>query len=142
MRVVLDTNVLVSAFLSSRGAPAQILQFLEQEAFDLLISPEIVQEYAAALGYERVKKVHKLSDAQVQSVLEDLKAVATLVQPVFTPAVVTEDADDDKFFACAIEGGADIIVSGDARVQAVKEYQGIQVLSPAVFVALLTQGQS
>lgn len=141
MRVVLDTNVVVSAFLSPRGAPAQILQALEQEAFELLVSAQILGEYVAALGYERVRKVHKLTDAQIRSAVDDLAAIAILVQPVFTPAVAPADADDDKLFACAVDGNADMIVSGDTRVQAVNEYEGIRVLSPPVFVALLAQRQ-
>ena len=139
MKVVLDTNVIVSAFLSSRGAPAQVLEQLKREAFELLLSPAIVKEYRAALGYERVKKAHKLSDEQIQVVLEDLKALAGLVDPEKTPDVVTMDADDNILFACAIAGSADVIVSGDAHVQAVKQYQGIQVLSPTAFVTLLGQ---
>jgi len=142
MRVVLDTNVIVSAFLSPRGDPARVLQGFRQERFDLLVSPAILQEYAAALRYDRVRKVHKLSDAQLESALEDLKAVAILITPAVTPAVVPADAEDDKFFACAVAGHADMIVSGDAHVQAVKQHQGILVLSPAAFVALLDQTQA
>jgi putative PIN family toxin of toxin-antitoxin system len=140
MKVVLDTNVVVSAFLSPRGAPAQVLRYFQQEAFELLVSPPILQEYAAALRYDRVRKAHKLTDAQIESALEDLKAVAILVMPAVIPAVVAADTDDDKFFACAVAGRADIIVSGDAHVQAVKQHQGIPVLAPAAFVALLAQG--
>ena len=139
MRAVLDTNVIVSAFLSPRGVPAQVLTYFQQEAFDLLISPSILEEYAAALRYDRVRKVHKLSEAQLESALENLKVIAILVIPAATPAVVSADVEDDKFFACAVAGHADIIVSGDAHVQAVKHYQGITVLSPAAFVALLDQ---
>lgn len=141
MRVVLDTNVVVSAFLSLRGAPAQVLQYFQQEAFELVVSPAILQEYAAALRYDRVRKVHKLTDAQLESAIEDLKAIAILVTPAATPAVVPADADDDKFFACAVAGRAEIIVSGDVHVQAVKQHQGIRVLSPAAFVALLAHGE-
>lgn len=139
MRVVLDTNVIVSAFLSPRGAPAQVLQYFQQGTFELLVSPAILREYAAALRYDRVRKVHKLSDAQIESALEDLQAIAILVVPATTPSVVPADADDDKFFACAIAGRADFIVSGDTHVQAVKQYQGIPVLSPAALVTLLAQ---
>ena len=142
MRVVLDTNVIVSAFLSPRGAPAQVLQSFRQGVFDMLVSPAILREYRAALRYDRVRKVHKLTEAQLESALEDLQAVAILVTPTVTPAVFPADAEDDKFFACAVVGHADIIVSGDAHVQGIGQYQGIPVLSPAVFVALLDQTQA
>ena len=139
MRAVLDTNVVVSAFLSQRAAPAQILRYFQQEAFQLLVSPAILQEYAAALRYDRVRKVHKLTDAQIQTALGDLSDLAILVQPTSLPAVVAADADDGILFACAVEGRADVIVSGDAHVQAVKQHRGIPVLSPAAFAAWLEQ---
>lgn len=141
MRVVLDTNVVVSAFLSVRSAPARIMQALQQDAFELLVSPEILQEYGAALRYDRVRRVHRLTEAQVDSALEDLKGLAIMVEPTISPKIIAADADDDKFFACAVEGRADVIVSGDAHVQAVKQYGGIPVLAPAAFVALLAQSE-
>jgi uncharacterized protein len=137
MRVVIDTNVFVSAFLSPHGVPARIFAFFKQEAFELLISEEILREYTTALHYDRVKKAHKLSDEEIIRVLEDLKAAAMLVRPTVSLTVVASDPDDDKFFECALEGGAHFIVSGDARVQAVKHYQGIQVFSPTLFLAIL-----
>jgi putative PIN family toxin of toxin-antitoxin system len=139
MRVVLDTNVVVSAFLSSSGVAARILKHLEQEAFELLLCEDILHEYVVALGYERVKKQHKLSDEQIVRVLEELRASAAFVKPAVQLTVVAADPDDDKFFECALEGGAHFIVSGDTTVQAVKQYQGIQVLSPTLFLAMLAQ---
>jgi uncharacterized protein len=139
MKVVLDTNVVVSAFLSPGGAPAHILKLLEQEAFELIISEEILQEYAVALSYDRVQKLHKLTDQQILRVLEDLRTVATFVKPTVSLTVVASDPDDNKLFECALAGGAQCIVSGDTKVQAVKHYQGIEVVSPALFLALLEQ---
>jgi uncharacterized protein len=139
MRVVIDTNVFVSAFLSPLGVPARIFKLLEQEAFGLLISEEIFREYEAALQYDRVRKRHKLTSEQIIKALEDLQAAAIFIKPTVSLTVVISDTDDNKFFECALEGSADIIVSGDAKVQAVKHYQGIQVLSPTLFLAMLEQ---
>ena len=139
MKVVIDTNVLVSAFLSPRGVPARIFKRLEQEAFELLLSEQILHEYAVALRYERVKKVHKLTDEQIVRLLEDLRTSATIIKPTRSLTVVAADPDDNKLFECALAGGAQFIVSGDAKVQAVKHYQGIEVLSPTLFLALIEQ---
>ena len=139
MKVVIDTNVLVSAFLSPRGVPARIFKLLEQEAFELLLSEKILHEYAVALRYERVKKVHKLSDEQIVRLLEDLRTSATIIKPTRSLTVVAVDPDDNKLFECALAGGAQFIVSGDAKVQAVKHYQGIEVFSPALFLVMLEQ---
>ena len=139
MKVVIDTNVVVSSFLSPGGAPARILKLLEQEAFELVISEEILQEYAVALQYDRVQKLHKLTDQQIIRVIEDLRAAATFVKPTVSLTVVASDPDDNKLFACAVAGSAQFIVSGDTKVQAVKHYQGVVVLSPTLFLTMLEQ---
>jgi predicted nucleic acid-binding protein len=59
------------------------------------------------------------------------------VTPADAPAVVASDVDDDKLFACALAGNAEIIVPGDAQVLAVRRYRDIQVLSSAGLLALL-----
>jgi putative PIN family toxin of toxin-antitoxin system len=139
MKVVLDTNVLVSAFLSPYGVPARILKYLEQEAFELLLSEEILEEYKDAFRYDEVKKAHKLTNEQITRVLDDLRVSAKVMKPTVSVSVVASDPDDNKLFACALAGGADFIISGDTTVQAVKHYREIQVLSPKLFLVVLEQ---
>jgi putative PIN family toxin of toxin-antitoxin system len=139
MKVVLDTHVLVSAFLSPSGVPARILKYFEQEAFELLLSEEILMEYKAALRYDQVKKAHKLADVQIAGVLEDLRAPSKLIRPTVSVSVVASDPDDNMLFACALAGGAQFVISGDTHVLAVKHYQEIQVLSPKLFLIVLEQ---
>lgn len=140
MRAVLDTNVVVSAFLSRTGAPAQVFELLAQEAFVLLVSEQILDEYARALGYEKVRARHGLDEAAIAAVIGDLAAASVLVAPEESLRVVERDTADDKFFECATAGGADYVVSGDAAVLAVEEYRGIAVVSPAMFVELVKDG--
>lgn len=138
MRIVLDTNIIVSAFLSTRGVSARILQLFEAEAFELVVSQPLLDEYQEALGYDKVRKLHGMSHAEIEQRVADLRATAIFVTPTAVVQVVS-DPDDDMLFAAAIEGQAEVIVSGDAAVQAVKEYQGIRVLAPALFLAFLEQ---
>jgi putative PIN family toxin of toxin-antitoxin system len=140
MRVVIDTNVIVSAFLSPTGPPAQLLTLLEQEAFELLVSEPILAEYQRALGYRKVRARHGMDNATLVEVIDDLRAVALLVDPTESLEVVPQDAADDMFFECAVTGGAAYIVSGDANVLAVDVFRGIGVVSPALFLELLVQG--
>ena len=136
MRAVIDTNILVSSFLSTQSSSARILRLFEEEAFELVVSQPLLDEYQEALGYEKVRKMHGMADEEIQQRVADLKTTAIFVTPTASIKVVS-DPDDDMLFAAALEGQADIIVSGDAAVQAVKEYQGIRVLSPTLFIALL-----
>jgi putative PIN family toxin of toxin-antitoxin system len=139
MKVVLDTNVVVSAFLSPDGVPAKILEHLRNDIFQLLISPPILDEYRRALMYKRVQDRHGLSADEIDGAMRDLGGASICLNPATAISIVESDADDNKFFECAVEGNANYIVSGDSAVQRVREYQGIQVLSPALFLALLEQ---
>ncbi|KKK89767.1 hypothetical protein LCGC14_2729810 [marine sediment metagenome] len=140
MRVVIDTNVIVSAFLSPTGAPAQLLTLLEQEAFALLVSEPILAEYLKALGYHKVRSRHGMDSAALAEVIDNLRAASVLVDPTESLRVVQQDAADDKFFECAVTGGGAYIVSGDANVQAVDIFRGVRVVSPALFLEILVQG--
>ena len=139
MRVVIDTNVIVSAFLSPTGAPAQLLTHLEQEAFVLLVSEPILEEYQRALNYAKVRALHGMSRAAIGDVMDDMRATAVLVEPIERLDVVPQDRDDNKFFECAAAGDATYIVSGDAKVQAVGVFRGIVVVSPGLFLEILKQ---
>lgn len=139
MRVAIDTNVIVSAFLSPSGVPAQLLAYLEAEAYVLLVSGPILAEYGRALQYPKVRTLHGMRDDEIAGVLDVLRAVAVLVESGERLDVVKEDRDDNKFFECGVAGGASYLVSGDAKVQAVGLYQGIRVVAPALFLEILDQ---
>jgi uncharacterized protein len=139
MRVVIDTNVVVSSALSSLGAPARIVQHGIEGTFQLVVSETILAEYKRALGYERARKRHKYTPDRIDKLISDIRDNATLVAGTLSLNVIREDPDDDKFLECAVEGGAEYIVSGDAHLLNLQNYQGIQILTPAVFDALLNQ---
>src|SRR5690606_32790492 len=91
MRVVLDTNIIVSAFLSPSGAPAQILSYLEQDAFSLLVSSALLEEYERALNYANVRALHGMSRAEITAAMDDLAAAAVMVEPTEPLDVVQQD---------------------------------------------------
>lgn len=137
MRIVIDTNVLISAFLSPRGAPAHVFRQYEQGSFDLLVSEPILTEYQQALKYPKVQAHHQMSDAEVASVIENFRRAAIIVSPQVPVQPDLADKDDIKLFACAVAGEGEYIVSGDRLVQDVGAYKGIQVLSPSLFLTVL-----
>lgn len=135
MRFVLDTNVIVSRYLSPHGRVARIVDLWEQGAFDLLISEVILSEYARVLRYSRLRPIHGLTDAQLAEIDEAFQEFTELVVPDETPAVVEDDPDDDHFLACADSGAADGIVTGDPHLLKLGIYKGISILSPAEFLS-------
>mgnify|MGYP002075765757 CR=1 FL=1 len=137
MRIVIDTNVLISAFLSSYGSPAEVFREYEHGSFDLLVSEPILVEYQQALTYPKVQMRHQLSDTDVAHTIEEVRRGSIVVTPKSTVALNISDKDDIKFFACAVAGEGEYIVSGDRLVQDVGAYKGIQVLSPSLFLTVL-----
>lgn len=129
MRVVLDTNVLVSGVFFS-GKPRRILEAWKNRQIEIVASLEILEEY---------RRVGERLGNQFEGVSLDpfitLLATNALIVPLrhLTEAVVS-DADDDKFFACALAAECRIIVSGDKRVLAASGYGGVEVLTPRTFV--------
>jgi putative PIN family toxin of toxin-antitoxin system len=139
MRLVLDTNVLISAFLSPAGHPGQILQAWRQQQLELVVSQTLLHEYAEAIGYEKIRKRLGFSQAHIEEIVHSLKNSSVFIEDIYTGLTITADPDDNMLFSTALSGQAEFIISGDGKVQAVKVYQGIRVLSPAVFLSLLKQ---
>ena len=139
MRIVIDTNVLVSAFLSSHGSPAEVFRQYEHGLFDLLVSEPILAEYQQALTYRKVQMRHQMSDSDVARTIEEVRRGSIVVTPKSTVALDISDKDDIKFFACAVAGAGEYIVSGDRLVQEVGAYRGVQVLSPSLFLTVLKE---
>ena len=129
MRVVLDTNVLISgAFFS--GPPSRVLDACIAGIFRLLLTPEIVEEYRK-VGEEFTRTRRNLD---FERLLNLLVAQAVFLQAPQLDRPLCRDPGDDKFIACAIAGKADVIVSGDRDMLAVSGQLGIRVLRPREFV--------
>jgi putative PIN family toxin of toxin-antitoxin system len=135
--VVLDTNVVISALLSSSGTPAQILAAWEDERFEVATSPALLDELERALGYERVRKYFKQPGAKITSLLKRFKSVGILVESQFELDIIPEDPDDNRVLECAVAANAVYIVSGDEHLLGLKKYREIIILPPAGFIALL-----
>jgi putative PIN family toxin of toxin-antitoxin system len=136
MRVVLDTNVVVSGYLAPTGTPAAVLSLWERGVFDLVVSAEIVAEYERVLREPDIRRLHHKTDSEIDAVIQRIRQAALQAVPAQRLAVVAADSDDDKILECAVAGNADHIVSGDKHLLALGSYQEIQILPPAVFVRL------
>lgn len=131
MKVVLDTNVLVSGLIFG-GTPARILTAWATDRFRLVASPEILEEYrrvGVALAAGREPLVRALD-----ALLAMVAVHATVVHAPALASPVCEDPDDDKFLAAALAGGATVVVSGDKHLRRVSGWQSIEVLTPRQFV--------
>lgn len=137
MIVVLDTNIIISSLLSSKGAPAEIIRRWEAEELEVVTSRPLLEELVRALQYEQVKKYLKRPQEQIDAFVKRFAAIAMFVEPRLSLAVVPNDPDDDRVLECAVEGGASYIVTGDTHLLSLREYQGIVILTPRSFLAVL-----
>ncbi len=137
MRVVLDSNVVVSSYIISIGAPAYLIAAWRNQAFVLVVSDSVLSEYQRSLGYPRVSRRHGLTPEQIAEQIAYIRESALMVVPENLPRVVPNDPDDDQIIACALAGQADYIVTGDHHLLDLREYRGIRILSPAVFLVML-----
>jgi putative PIN family toxin of toxin-antitoxin system len=140
LRVVLDTNLFVSALLNPEGPAFEILKAsgLEgEQKYELVISDEILSEFRKVLSYPRIQKLHKWSKEKVEIFITLLKEIAHIDESQSRERIVFEDPDDDKFFHLAIKTGAQYIVSRDIHLLNVKEFRGVRVLKPEVFLSAL-----
>src|SRR5262249_33895482 len=132
LRVVVDTNVFISAFLHPDRPIFQIIQQAIERRYHLLISPALVQELGRVLredfGVEDQLRIQRL---------KILVRAAEIVIPKTTLEVIKEDPADDRVLECAVEGQADLIVSGDYHLRRLKSYQGIPIVRPVDFLRTL-----
>ncbi len=137
MIIVMDTNVLVSAHLSSKGAPATIVNRWQAGDFEIAISPQLIAELERALNYPQVQKYIQATQEELVAFINHLQAIANVVEPQETLDVLEDDPDDNRVVECALAGGATYIVSGDKHLLKLQEYNQIIILEPRAFVAVL-----
>jgi putative PIN family toxin of toxin-antitoxin system len=132
-RVVLDTNVLVSALLFS-GPPNGLVMLWQEKQFVLLISKDVLLEYYRVLAYPKfVLAPEEIKDLIAESVLP---YVETVTVGLHAP-VIGEDPADDKFLFLADDGRARHIVSGDKHLLSLGTYHGIEILPVRGFLESL-----
>ncbi|MBN1536182.1 MAG: putative toxin-antitoxin system toxin component, PIN family [Anaerolineales bacterium] len=137
MRVVLDANVIISALISRNGNPGKIFDLWEKDVFDIAVSPAILKEIERVIHYPRIQKKYQLPEEQVSKFLQLISDQAIVVNPSKTVNIIEKDPTDDRYIECAMESQASFIVTGDKHLLELKEYQGIVILPPAGFLALI-----
>ena len=138
LKAVLDTSILVSAFLKHEGVNAKVL--LEgKNQYELYLSEDILEETSRVLlTYERIRKKYHYTDDEVLDYIETLRVVASeVVKKLPKIKVIERDPKDDPVLACALKVKADFIVSKDDHLKDLKEYRGIKIVSSQDFLELL-----
>jgi putative PIN family toxin of toxin-antitoxin system len=131
VRVVLDTNTLVSALLFT-GISSELVSLWQDGIITLLLSRDILDEYLRVLSYPKFK----LSEEEIKKLLqEEILPYAEVVKPKRRLRVVQRDPSDNKFLECAIAGKTRVIISGDKDLLSLGRYRRIRIQTPAQLLA-------
>lgn len=137
IRLVLDTNVFVSALISTRSNPALLLDEAGKK-YSLFISKEILSEIEDVISREKFG----FSKEKISTAMEAIMSFSEIINPEIRVDVIKPDPDDNKILKCAIACRASYIVSGDAHLLELKEYGTIKIINPKAALELLNARQN
>jgi len=138
LRVVLDTNIFVSSLLVKAGLPAQLLDAWRARRYLLITSEAILAEIRATLSYPRIRRKYNITDEDVEQLCVLLLRDALLVPGATDVAgAIPADPSDEKILACAVDGRADFIVSGNLHLLDLRQYRGIVISNARQFMERL-----
>jgi putative PIN family toxin of toxin-antitoxin system len=132
MKVVIDTNVLISAALKDKDPEAVILYVVEQPDFAWIVSPEVLAEYKEVLSRPKFA----LPEAVLRKWHDLLDAVTTVIE-VNLAFEFPRDQKDAKFLACALAANAEFFVTGDRDFSQAQKLLNTTILSVSLFKKLV-----
>lgn len=134
LRVVVDTNILISGTIVTSGASARIVDAALGRWLCLITSPSLLAEYADVIQRPHIARKYTKTAPRVDDLLDYLRRRAVVVAGIPQERYVLADADDDAIVAAALEGHVAYIVSGDRHLLELERIRDIRVLTPRDFV--------
>jgi len=135
VRIVIDTNVLISATFWT-GNPKQLLNRVRKKEFVLLTSQILLNELKEILI--RPDKPFKLSEEEAEHVVNRIRSLAEIVR-THSFVKICRDEQDNRVLECAVDGGADWIISGDAHLLELQSFQGVRIGTVGDFLSCIGQ---
>jgi putative PIN family toxin of toxin-antitoxin system len=136
-KAVLDTNILVSAFITPRGAPAKLLQAWREGQFDLVTSLPIFVELQEALYRPTIQIRYHLSLEDIHNFLTLIASATVVVPGTTTVSASIQDPDDLMVLSTAIESQAAYLVTGDKELLRLERFQSIHIITPSAFLRII-----
>lgn len=131
MRLILDTNVLISGLISPVSVPGKIIKAWRNEEVDFVFSEEGIAELTRVLNYPRVSKYLKWNELEIINFVSILRFKCKIVDITGVNANVPADPDDSHILAALIVSEADFLITGDKGILDLKEKY--KILTPAEF---------
>jgi putative PIN family toxin of toxin-antitoxin system len=128
-KVVLDTNVLISAIVFG-GKPREILNRIIKGQIQFAISKDILNEMEGVLSGRKFQYPEQV----IQVIRKAVEELGEFVIPKKKVKKIVKDPDDNKILECALAAEADLIISGDIHLLELKQYKNIQIVSPSEYL--------
>jgi putative PIN family toxin of toxin-antitoxin system len=132
VKVVLDTNVLLSGLMFPDGAPGRVVAAWREARFDLVISVHQLAEIGRALAYPKIRRILDWDDRRIEQFIRQLYVRAQIVNLDGISVEVPADPDDVPILATLVAAKADVLITGDGDLLALRDRYAI--LTPAEFV--------
>jgi len=129
VRAVLDTNILISAFVFPGGAPEAVYRAALEGRLEIVTSPPLLAELGRVLGDK-----FGWEGAMAEAAVAQVARIASVVRPRSTVSVVEQDPADDRILEAAAQGDADVIVSGDRHLLQLRRWRGIRIVRAATLL--------
>ena len=137
IRILVDANVFVSALLKPGSNPDRILRFVRSGGASLLLSDTICDEYLRVLTYPKIVARLQSTPSELVEFVEKLRFVALFVPGQLSLPPLAADVSDTKYLECAVEGRADMIVSGDRHLLDLVAYRGVRIVDATTCLSIL-----
>ncbi len=137
LKIVVDTNVLVSAALKRGGHPDTLLRRWIAGDFLIVTCPTAIAELSDVLNRPRIREKYHLTSQDIRDFVRQFSRQAILVPGTSVSGIVLDDPKDDIFIACAIEGQTRHIVSGDHHLLKLCRYGSVRIVTVARFLHTL-----
>jgi hypothetical protein len=129
MTIVIDTNVIISALLFG-GNPQRVLEMVLTQTVRMAVSRGMLNEVAGVLQGRKFRYPHEVA----LSIVRDLESISDLVVPLRRIEAISADPYDNMVLECAVTAHADYIVTGDAHLLELKEFEAVRIVTPAQFL--------
>jgi len=130
LKVVFDTNVIVSAALYEKSLPALLLSLGLEDKVRFFVSPALLNEYEAVLKRPRFK----LGGREITELMRKIRRKALIVTPAKRLKIIKEDEPDNRVLECATKANADFIITGNKRHFPFEEFKGSKIVTPREFI--------
>ena len=135
LKVVFDTNVIVSAALYEKSLPALLLSLGLEDKVRFFVSPALLNEYEAVLKRPRFKLGHR----EITELMGKINRKALIVTPTKRLKIVKTDEADNRVLECAVKAKADFIITGIKRHFPFEEFKGSKIVTPREFINSISE---